>query len=79
MSILEHLDQLTSAPGEYAVQKFNDTKQLDDWIMFVACRSWLSRQTMTNIDPLGPSHSRVQVLCSIDMSLTDELTTHRCQ
>jgi antiviral helicase SLH1 len=33
MSILEHLDQLTSAPGEYAVQKFNDTKQLDDWIM----------------------------------------------
>ncbi|KAG1806935.1 Sec63-domain-containing protein [Suillus plorans] len=33
MSILVHLDQLTSAPGEYAVQNFNDAKLLDDWIM----------------------------------------------
>lgn len=33
MSILVHLDQLTSAPGEYAVQNFNDAKQLDDWII----------------------------------------------
>lgn len=33
MSILQHLDQLMSAPGEHAVQNFNDTKQLDDWIM----------------------------------------------
>ncbi|KAG2077544.1 Sec63-domain-containing protein [Suillus decipiens] len=34
MSILEHLNRLTSAPGEsYTVQNFNDTKQLDDWIM----------------------------------------------
>ncbi|KAG1753916.1 Sec63-domain-containing protein [Suillus paluster] len=31
MSILEHLDQLTSAPRENAVQNF-DTKQLDNWI-----------------------------------------------
>ncbi|KAG1755822.1 Sec63-domain-containing protein [Suillus lakei] len=33
MSILEHLDRLTSAPGEHAVQNFNDTKQLEGWIM----------------------------------------------
>ncbi|KAG2146706.1 Sec63-domain-containing protein [Suillus clintonianus] len=33
MSILEHLDQLTSAPGEYAVQNSNDTKELNGWIM----------------------------------------------
>ncbi|KIK48682.1 hypothetical protein CY34DRAFT_578993 [Suillus luteus UH-Slu-Lm8-n1] len=33
MSILQHLDQLTSVPGEYVVQNFNDTKQLDEWII----------------------------------------------
>lgn len=33
MSILQHLDQLTSVPGEYVVQNSNDTKQLDEWIM----------------------------------------------
>ncbi|OJA16987.1 hypothetical protein AZE42_00549 [Rhizopogon vesiculosus] len=32
MSILEHLYQLTSAPGEHAAQNF-DTRQLDGWIM----------------------------------------------
>ncbi|KAG1785198.1 uncharacterized protein HD556DRAFT_1314460 [Suillus plorans] len=32
MPILVHLDQLTSAPGKYAVQNFNNAKKLEHWI-----------------------------------------------
>ncbi|KAG1879262.1 uncharacterized protein F5891DRAFT_1254141 [Suillus fuscotomentosus] len=66
MPILVHLDQLTSAPREYTVQNFNDTKRLDRCIM---PNSFASPRTLlrTDIYPQSTNSPR------IDHDVNDDL------